>query len=225
MPLTAHINKHLLPVYNRAMVEYPLATLRASGVEEILIVTNTAHIPQFEAYFSERESGHGISYAVQSDSLGIAHALLSAESFAQGAGVTVVLGDNIFDQRIRVAPSAIERAHIWTKKVQDPSRFGVLSSSEGSRRMIEEKPAHPQSHDAVVGMYQYPADVFNEIRALRPSARGEYEITDLSNRYLAADRCDHANVPDDFFWCDAGTFDSLLEAGNWAAGQTGDIYT
>lgn len=220
MPLTEVTNKHLLSVGNTAMIEYPLATLRAAGIREILIVTNREHLDQFESYFSERGESQNISFAHQEPTPGIARALAAAEPFAQGAPITVMLGDNIFDTRLAIPEAPHDRARIWTKRVADPARFGVLTM-QGDTVCIEEKPEHPAGNAAVVGLYQYPSDVFDHIRRLSPSTRGEYEITDVNNIYLSLARYDAVTLPEDFFWCDAGTFDSLREADRWARERVG----
>jgi glucose-1-phosphate thymidylyltransferase len=221
-PLTRVTNKHLLPVYDRPMVFYPIQTLVTAGITDILIVTGGQNAGEFL-----RLLGNGkdfglkhINYTYQEGEGGIADALRLAEHFTDGKPVCVILGDNIIETSILAARQEFERAgcvggHIILKQVPDPERFGV-PVFEGDRiTHIEEKPKEPKSAYAVIGIYLYDAKVFEYISTLRPSARGELEITDVNNRYLADGRLGHSIL--EGWWTDAGTFESLLRANNLTA--------
>lgn len=227
LPLTAITNKHLLPIYNKPMVLYPLETLLACGISDILIVTG----PHYEEHFIKllkhgEDLGARISYAIQEEASGIAHALSMGRAFAENQSVAVILGDNIFSDTGAIADgvrkfiAAGEKgAKIFLKEVPDASRFGIAELQEGKIASIEEKPRQPKSNLAVTGLYLYDAEVFNVIDGLAPSARGEYEITDVNKRYLANNRVEYEIVKGD--WTDAGTFDSLLRANVIAAHLSG----
>ncbi len=219
-PLTRVTNKHLLPVYDRPMILYPLATLRQGGIEEILIVSGREHAPQFRKFLGTGENyGVKISYARQNGAGGIADALRLAEEFAEGGKTAVILGDNLFTDdfsaEIRRFRDTEEGAKVFLREVQDPHRFGIAEVRDDKITGIEEKPEHPKSRYAVVGLYLYGPDVFEKIKTLAPSARGELEITDLNNLYVAEGRMSFGRVPG--AWFDAGTFDSLLAAASWFA--------
>lgn len=220
-PLTRVTNKHLLPVYDRPMVFYPIQTLVNAGIRDILLVTGGQGAGDFL-----RLLGNGqdfglkhINYTYQQGEGGIADALRLAEHFADGQPICVVLGDNIIERNIVEAVRKFEEqgrgAHILLKEVPDPERFGV-PVLEGSRIVrIEEKPKQPQSPYAVVGIYMYDGTVFDRIRKLKPSARGEFEITDVNNQYLEERTLTHSIL--EGWWTDAGTFESLLRAANLVA--------
>jgi glucose-1-phosphate thymidylyltransferase len=220
-PLTRVTNKHLLPVYNQPMVFYPIQTLVNAGITDILLVTGGQSAGEFL-----RLLGNGkafglkhINYTYQEGEGGIADALRLAEHFADGEPVCVVLGDNIIEtnvldacRRFRAQPQG---AHIILKEVPDPGRFGV-PVFEGDRIVgIEEKPRQPKSPYAVIGIYFYDSTVFDRIRRLKPSGRGEFEITDVNNRYLEEKALSYSVL--EGWWTDAGTFDSLLRANNLVA--------
>jgi glucose-1-phosphate thymidylyltransferase len=220
-PLTRVTNKHLLPVYNRPMVYYPLQTLVNAGIKDILIVTGGQGAGDFL-----RLLGNGkdfglkhLNYTYQEGEGGIADALRLAEHFAEGDRICVILGDNIIERNIRVACEKFmqqERgAHIILKEVPDPERFGVPVFEDGKVIRIEEKPKVPKSRYAVTGIYMYDATVFERIRKLKPSARGELEITDVNNQYLEDGTLTYSIL--DGWWTDAGTFESLLRATNLVA--------
>ena len=215
-PLTNLTNKHLLPIFNRAMIEYPLNTLLKSGIKEILIISGREHAGDFIEYLgSGKDYSAQFTYKVQDEAGGIAQALLLAEDFADGRPVTVILGDNIFEDNFsRVMKTFRDGARIFLKEVPDPERFGV-AVLEGKRVVkIIEKPSQPPTPFAVTGLYQYDAKVFGIIKRLKPSARGELEITDVNNAYVR-----HGALKAEFvkgFWTDAGTFESLAQAVNWA---------
>ncbi len=212
-PLTTIVNKHLLPVYDKPMVMYPLETLKSFGITEILLVSGGEHIGSFIEFLGDG-SAHGVSltYRVQTAAGGIAQALALAKGFVHtGDQIAVILGDNIFGPLV---PPRVEKnsAHLWVKEVPNASRFGVVM---GDR--IVEKPKDVNVGDAVTGLYVYPSDVLAIIETLKPSARGELEITDVNNEYLSENRCSLTQLKDDTFWSDAGTFESLLRASQWAA--------
>ena len=216
-PLTEVTNKHLLPVYDRPMILYPIETLKQFGVSDILIVSGGQHIGAFVEFLGEGERyGVNLTYRVQSEPKGIAHALAVARDWVGKEDVFVLLGDNIFDPSIaKFQPSFKVQAGIWVKRISDAHRFGVLMDSG----TIVEKPRSTTSGLAVTGLYRYPASVFSVIDTLAPSARGEYEITDVNNYYLEKGECEVQELPEDFFWSDAGTFESLAKASHWAQKQ------
>lgn len=219
-PLTKVTNKHLLPVYDRPMIYYPLETLRRAGIAEIMIVTGGNSAGDFLRLLGNgAEFGfESIAYAYQEGEGGIADALRLAEHFAAGGRIVVVLGDNIVEDDIAPYVRNFEAqpsgARILIKAVDDPQRFGV-PVFDGERIVaIEEKPAQPQSGYAVTGVYMFDARVFDFIRTLEPSARRELEIADVHNRYIReGDLCYDVLAGD---WSDAGTFDSLFRAGELA---------
>jgi glucose-1-phosphate thymidylyltransferase len=215
-PLTKITNKHLLPVYDRPMIHYPLRVLSDAGVRDVLIVTGGNHAGEFLRLLGNgREYGlNEIAYAYQEGEGGIADALALARPFTKGDRIVVVLGDNIIEQDIRrpVAAFAEQKrgARILLKKVPDPQRFGV-PVFDGSRIVaIEEKPSQPRSDYAVIGVYMYDATVFDIIATLKPSDRNELEITDVNNAYIKRSEMEHDVL--EGWWTDAGTFESLFRA-------------
>ncbi|HOJ51657.1 MAG TPA: sugar phosphate nucleotidyltransferase [Syntrophales bacterium] len=217
-PLTKVTNKHLLPVYNLPMIYYPIRTLVNAGIDEILIVTGGNNAGDFLRLLGNgKEFGlKHLNYTYQEGEGGIAAALSLAEFFADGEKICVVLGDNIIEKNIRKAVKAFEEqprgARILLKEVPDPQRFGV-PVFEGNRIVrIDEKPAVPASNYAVIGIYMYDNQVFDFIRGLKPSQRGELEITDVNNFYIQEGTLEWSVL--DGWWTDAGTFDSLLYACN-----------
>lgn len=223
-PLTAVTNKHLLPVYNQPMIYYPIQTLVNAGIIDIMIVTGGNSAGDFLKLLGNgRAFGlKHINYTYQEGEGGIAAALALVEHFAGGEPVCVVLGDNIIQGNISDAVQSYREqsrgAKILLKKVPDPQRFGV-PEIEGNRVLrIEEKPKQPKSEYAVVGIYMYDARVFEIIRALKPSGRGELEITDVNNAYIERGEMTWDEL--DGWWSDAGTFESLLYASNLVA-ETG----
>lgn len=216
LPLTKITNKHLLPIFNRVMIEYPLQTLLKAGIKEILIVSGREHAGDFVEYLgSGKDYGANFTYKVQDEAGGIAQALLLAEDFADGKKVMVILGDNIFEDNIsRAVKNFRSGARIFLKKVSDPERFGV-AVLEGKRVVkILEKPEKSPSPYAVTGLYQYDKNVFKTIKRLKPSARGELEITDVNNAYIKREAMKAEFIRG--FWSDAGTFDSLARSVSWA---------
>lgn len=213
-PLTKVTNKHLLPVYNKPMILYPVETLKGLGINNICIVSGGEHIDDFMRLLgSGSEFGVKLTYRVQDGPKGIAHALLQAEGFAmKEEKVAVILGDNIFE-KVEVSSNVLSdsNAYIYIKEVEDPERFGVvkLDSNKGIKEILE-KPKEPPSKFAVTGLYIYTNDVFDFIKKLKPSQRGELEITDVNNWYLKQGRLKAMSL--NGFWSDAGTFESLLKA-------------
>jgi glucose-1-phosphate thymidylyltransferase len=215
-PVTYATNKHLLPVYDRPMVYYPLQTLVDAGVDEVMVVTGGNHAGDFIRVLRNGEDFGllNINYGYQEGEGGIAAALSMAESFVGDDKCVVILGDNIIADDIRGAVDAFRAGggcHIFTKEVPDPERFGVVEyDSEGSIVDIIEKPVTPPSHDAVIGLYMYDNTVFDKIRQLKPSSRGELEVTDLNRAYLNEGRLEAHKIQGT--WIDCGTFDSLARA-------------
>ena len=210
--LTKVTNKHLLPVGPYPMVYHPLKKLIGAGVSEILLVSGTEHMGDFvELLGSGKDHACRLTYRVQDEAGGIAQALGLAEHFCTGSRACVLLGDNIFrDSLIPFVEKANSRpdwAWIGLKQVHDPSRYGVAELKGDQVVAIDEKPKDPKSDFAVVGIYIYPPDVFNIIKTLKPSGRGELEITDVNNHYLKQGRMGFSTL--DGYWTDAGTLDSL----------------
>src|SRR5262245_41213621 len=224
LPLTRITNKHLLPVFDRPMIFYPLQTLINAGIRDILLVTGGPHAGDFLRLLGNgREFGlTHLNYAYQEGEGGIAAALALAEHFAEGDRLCILLGDNLIEGSVAPAVERFARqprgARIILKQVPDAERFGVAEIRDGRIASIEEKPARPKSDYAVTGIYMYDDRVFDVIRTLRPSARGELEITDVNNWYL--ERGELACELLDGWWTDAGTFESLHRAGNLVA-ETG----
>ena len=223
-PLTSVTNKHLLPVYNQPMIYYPIQILVNAGITDIMVVTGGNSAGDFL-----RLLGNGkafglkhLNYTYQEGEGGIAEALSLVEHFAADAPVCVVLGDNIIEGNIFSAVNAYREqgggAKIILKKVPDPERFGVPELDGRRVVRIDEKPEKPQSEYAVIGIYMYDAEVFDIIRTLKPSGRGELEITDVNNAYIARDAMTWEEI--EGWWTDAGTFESLLRASNLVA-ETG----
>lgn len=211
-PLTKVTNKHLLPVYDKPMICYPLQTLIDAGITEIMIVSGRGHAGHFlELLGSGAEYGVHITYEIQEEAGGIAQALGLAERWVGDESVVVILGDNIFQDSIRNAVSAFSSgAQIFLKPVPDPNRFGVAEVQEGQVIAIEEKPKQPRSDLAVTGMYMYDSQVFQIVKTLKPSGRGELEITDVNNEYIRLGEMKYSLL--EGHWSDAGTFDSLIRA-------------
>lgn len=211
-PLTKVTNKHLLPVYDKPMIYYPLQTLVNAGITDIMIVSGRGHAGHFlELLGSGADFGVRLTYEIQEKAGGIAQALGLAEKWADEDAVAVILGDNIFQDDVKNDVASFkEGAKIFLKTVPDAERFGV-AELEGDRVLsIEEKPKQPKSNLAVTGLYLYDANVFTIIRTLKPSGRGELEITDVNNAYLNKGMMTYGIL--DGFWSDAGTFDSLIRA-------------
>ncbi|MEP6717039.1 MAG: sugar phosphate nucleotidyltransferase [Terriglobia bacterium] len=217
-PLTKITNKHLLPIFDKPMIYYPIQTLVDAGIHDIMVVTGGKNSGDFLRLLANgKEFGlKHIAYTYQEGEGGIAEALGLCEHFADGQPICVVLGDNIIEKSIRAAADAFraqERgARILLKEVTDAERFGV-AEFKGDRIVgIEEKPAHPKSNYAVTGIYMYDATVFDKIKTCKPSHRNELEITDVNNAYIRENTMTFSFL--DGWWTDAGTFDSLLRAAN-----------
>ncbi len=220
-PLTKVTNKHLLPVYNEPMIYYPIRILVNAGIDDLLIVTGGNNAGDFLRLLENgNEFGlKHINYTYQQGEGGIAAALSLAEFFADNDKIVVVLGDNIIEGNIRAAVDKFrvqkEGARILLKEVTDPQRFGVPVFEGEKIIRVEEKPANPASNYAVIGIYMYDHRVFEFIRSLQPSQRGELEITDVNNFYIREEKMQWDVL--DGWWSDAGTFESLQSAGNMVA--------
>jgi len=223
-PLTAVTNKHLLPVFNQPMIYFPIQTLVNAGITDIMIVTGGNSAGDFLKLLGNGKTFglKHLNYTYQEGEGGIAAALGLVEHFAAGGPVCVILGDNIIQGNIRAATEAYRQqgkgAKIFLKKVPDPQRFGVPEIDGDRVVRIDEKPLQPKSEYAVVGIYMYDARVFEVIRTLKPSGRGELEITDVNNDYIGRDEMTWNEL--EGWWSDAGTFESLQRASKLVA-QTG----
>jgi glucose-1-phosphate thymidylyltransferase len=220
-PLTKITNKHLLPVHDQPMIYYPIKTLINAGIEDIMIVTGGNSAGDFLRLLGNGK-GFGLkhlNYTYQEGEGGIADALSLVEHFADDDPICVVLGDNIIEGNIRAAADAYRKqgsgAKILLKKVHDPQRFGVPELDGDKVLQIEEKPSSPKSDYAVIGIYFYDKTVFDVIKTLVPSGRGELEITDVNNHYINRGEMTWDEL--DGWWTDAGTFESLLRASNMVA--------
>jgi len=215
MPLTKVTNKHLLPVGQKPMIYYPIEKLTSTGIEQIMIVTGVEHMGDVVSLLgSGRDFGCQFTYKVQDEAGGIAQALGLTEDFAGGASVAVILGDNIFESSLK---QYVDRfvaqkvgARVLLKQVPDPERFGVAEIADNRVVRIEEKPEKPKSNYAITGIYFYDAAVYDIIRTLKPSARGELEITDVNNAYIEKGQLAYDIL--EGWWTDAGTFMSLTRA-------------
>ena len=215
MPLTKVTNKHLLPIGQKPMIYYPIEKLTSIGIREILIVTGIEHMGDVVSLLgSGKQFGCHFTYKVQDEAGGIAQALGLAENFAQRQPVVVILGDNVFEDNLKnYADRFISQktgARVLLKQVPTPQRFGVALLSDDKIIGIEEKPKKPKSDYAIIGIYFYDASVFDIIRELKPSGRGELEITDVNNAYIAKNQLAYDIL--EGWWTDAGTFESLDRA-------------
>ena len=224
-PLTKITNKHLLPIFDRPMIYYPIQTLVDAGIRDIMIVTGGRNSGDFLRLLANGKQfglAH-INYSYQEGEGGIADALALAEHFADGQKICVVLGDNIIERDVRAAAEQFRKqdqgAHILLKEVPDAERFGVAEVDGGRVVGIEEKPKRPKSKYAVTGIYMYDATVFDKIKTLVPSNRGELEITDVNNAYIREGTMTFSYL--EGWWTDAGTFESLLRAANLVAQSSG----
>lgn len=216
-PISKVTNKHLLPIHKKPMIYYPIEKLLQAGIKEILIVTGTEHMGAVvQLLGSGKDFGCNFTYKVQDEAGGIAQALLLAENFAGTDPITVILGDNIFEDNLKHFVEKFNEqkngAKIILKHVHDPERYGVAELEDDLIVGIEEKPSNPKSNYSVTGIYMYDNKVFNIIKTLKPSARGELEITDVNNAYINEKSLTYDMF--DGFWTDAGTFASLEEANN-----------
>lgn len=214
-PITKVTNKHLLPVYDKPMIYYPLQTLIKAGIKDILIVSGPEHSGHFLRLLgSGKDFGVKFTYEIQEEPNGIARAVSLAEDFVDGEPFVAILGDNIFEDNISEYVENFGKmndgAVVFLKDVPDANRFGVAEVNGDKITSIEEKPKNPKSNYATVGLYMYDSDVFDIIRTLKPSARGQYEITDVNNAYLKKGKLKYFILKG--FWSDAGTFESLFRA-------------
>jgi glucose-1-phosphate thymidylyltransferase len=217
-PLTKVTNKHLLPIYNRPMIHYPIRTLVKAGITDIMIVAGGKHAGEFLRLLGDgKEFGLSqLHYAYQEGEEGIAKALSLARAFVGSDKVCTILGDNILQDdispQVRMFADSNLGAYLFLKEIDDPERFGVAAFDDNRRlQEVEEKPSNPKSNFAVIGVYLYDAGVFDVIDTLKPSRRGEYEITDVSNYYISKGIADYHVITG--WWSDAGTFESLYRAG------------
>lgn len=221
-PLTRSVSKQLLPVYDKPMIFYPLSILMLAGIREILIITTPRDMASFQDLLGDgTQWGIRLSYEVQPEPGGLAQAFLIGERFLDGAPSCLILGDNIFYghglvQQLRVASARSQGSTVFGYWVKDPERYGVAAfAQDGSVLSLEEKPAEPKSNYAVTGLYFYDADVVDMTKGLKPSPRGELEITDLNNLYLQRGDLYLEKLGRGTAWLDTGTHESLMQAGNF----------
>ena len=223
-PITRSISKQLVPIYDKPMIYYPMSTLMLAGIQEILIISTPKDVTRFEELFGDGNSlGVKISYAVQNHPNGLAQAFVIGADFIGSDSVCLILGDNIYYGRglseiLQRASNKKVGATVFGYHVNDPERFGVVDFDKKMHaKSIVEKPAHPASNYAVTGMYFYDNQVVDIARHIKPSARGEYEITDINNEYLKRNQLDVEVMGRGFAWLDTGTHDSLQEASSFIA--------
>lgn len=221
-PLTQVTSKQLLPIYDKPMIYYPLSILMEAGIREILIISTPVDTPRFEELLGDgKQFGIQLSYKVQPSPDGLAQAFLLGEEFIDGESCAMILGDNIFhghglSKRLKAAAAKEEGATVFGYYVDDPERFGVVEfDQDGKAVSLEEKPEHPKSNYAVTGLYFYDNHVVEYAKQIKPSARGELEITDLNRIYLEKGNLDVALLGQGFTWLDTGTHESFVDATNF----------
>jgi len=217
-PMTRIVNKHVLPIYDKPMMYYPVQTLVSAGIDEILVISNAEHIGKYIELLEGEDFDADFQYLVQSEPNGIAHAVSLAEGFVDDQ-FAVVLGDNIILEDVSESISLNdESAKILLKQVDEPTAYGVAQVRNGRVESLKEKPESPQSDLAVIGLYIYDNSVFDIIRDLEPSDRGEYEITDVNQRYVEREELAYEEIDDK--WFDAGTPEGLFKASRKSQGAT-----
>ncbi len=211
--LTKVVNKHLLPIYDKPMIYFPIGTLVRNNIKSIMVVIDKRRASDFMNLLgSGKEFGVRFSYALQDSALGIADALAKTEDFATGDSMTVILGDNIIFGDVNYLTEPLKKScRIFLKRVDDPQRFGIAYLKNNKIEKIIEKPTNPKSHLAVIGLYQYKSNVFDVIKKIKPSNRNEMEITDVNKYFLENDDIEYKLIENE--WIDAGTVESLFNAG------------
>lgn len=223
-PITKATSKQLVPIYDKPMIYYPLSVLMLAGIKDILLISTPEYVGQFEALFGDgHDLGLSIEYAIQEEPRGLADAFIVGADFIGDDTVALVLGDNIFygaglSEKIQAAAQKTTGATVFGYQVHDPERFGVVEfDDDGKALSIVEKPAHPKSNYAVTGLYFYDNDVVDIAANVKPSARGEIEISDINQAYLDRGDLDVQVMGRGFAWLDTGTHESLLEASSFIA--------